>query len=144
MLSKQSKYAVRAILYLAIYANKTNKLGSKIVAETIDVPAPFLAKILQTLARADLIRSSKGPSGGFYLSENDLSNNLLDIIECIDGLESFRSCYVGLPKCSDENPCAIHHIAAPCRDILIKELTDRTIEKFAEDTKKGKSFIYLK
>lgn len=144
MLSKQSKYAVRAILYLAIYANKTNKLGSKIVAETIDVPAPFLAKILQTLARADLIRSSKGPSGGFYLSENDLSNNLLDIIECIDGLESFRSCYVGLPKCSDENPCAIHHIAAPCRDILIKELTDRTIERFAEDTKKGKSFIYLK
>ena len=144
MLSNQSKYAIRAVLYLAIYSSKTNKIGAKKVAELIDVPAPFLAKIFQTLSREKIITSAKGPNGGFFLTEKELSKNLMDIIECIDGLDSFNSCYVGLPKCSDENPCAIHHIAAPCRDLLVKELTERSIKNFAEDTKEGKSFIFLK
>jgi Rrf2 family protein len=144
MLSNQSKYAIRAILYLAIYSDITKKLSSKNVAGCIDVPAPFLAKIFQTLSRENLILSLKGPNGGFYLTKKQLSNNLLHVIDCFDGLESFKTCYVGLPRCSDENPCAIHHIAAPCRDILIKELSTRTIADFAEDTKTGKSFIFLK
>ena len=144
MLSNQSKYAIRAVLYLAIYSNNSNRYSSKKVASIIDVPGPFLAKIFQKLSKAKLIISVKGPNGGFYLTKKEKTNNLLNIIECIDGLESFQTCYVGLPKCSDENPCAIHHIAAPCRDILLNELSTRTIEDFAEDTKTGKSFIFLK
>jgi len=144
MLSNQSKYAIRAVLYLAIYSSNDDKLSSKKVAEIIDVPGPFLAKIFQKLSKEKLIQSIKGPNGGFFLNKKEKSNNLLDIIGCIDGLESFKTCYVGLPKCSDENPCAIHHIAAPCRDTLLKELSTRTIEDFAKDTKLGKSFIFLK
>ncbi len=144
MLSNQSKYAIRAVLYLAIYSSNDDKLSSKNVAKIIDVPGPFLAKIFQKLSKEKLIQSIKGPNGGFFLNKKEKSNNLLDIIDCIDGLESFKTCYVGLPKCSDENPCAIHHIAAPCRDTLLKELSTRTIEDFAKDTKLGKSFIFLK
>lgn len=144
MLSNQSKYAIRAVIYLAIYSNKSSKLGSKKVANLIDIPAPFLAKILQKLSKAKLILSTKGPNGGFYMTNKELSKSLMDIIGCIDGLEFFKSCFVGLPRCSDENPCAIHHVASPCRDILIRELTERTIADFAEDTKIGKSFIFLK
>ena len=144
MLSNQSKYAIRAVIYLAIYSNQSSKLGSKKVANLIDIPAPFLAKILQKLSKAKLILSTKGPNGGFYMTNKELSRSLMDIIECIDGLEFFKSCFVGLPRCSDENPCAIHHVASPCRDILIRELSERTIADFAEDTKIGKSFIFLK
>jgi Rrf2 family protein len=144
MLSNQSKYAIRAVLYLAIYSSNDDKLSSKNVAKIIDVPGPVLAKIFQKLSKEKLIQSIKGPNGGFFLNKKEKSNNLLDIIDCIDGLESFKTCYVGLPKCSDENPCAIHHIAAPCRDTLLKELSTRTIEDFAKDTKLGKSFIFLK
>ena len=144
MLSNQSKYAIRAVLYLSLNSDVSNKLGSKTIAEHIDVPAPFLAKIFQKLSKAKIISSSKGPNGGFYLSEKEQAHNLLSIIESIDGLDFFNSCLVGLPKCSDENPCAIHHIAAPCRDTIFKELKERTIAEFAEDTKEGKSFIFLK
>jgi len=144
MLSNQSKYAIRAVLYLAIYSSNSNRFSSKKVAEIINVPGPFLAKIFQKLSKVKLIISVKGPKGGFYLTKKEKGNNLLDSIECIDGLESFQTCYVGLPKCSDENPCAIHYIAAPCRDILVKELSTRTIAEFADDTKTGKSFIFLK
>jgi Rrf2 family transcriptional regulator, iron-sulfur cluster assembly transcription factor len=144
MLSNQSKYAIRAVLYLAIYSNEKDKLSSKKVADVINVPAPFLAKIFQKLSKEKLILSSKGPNGGFFLTKNEKSKNLLDVIDCIDGLESFKTCFFGLPKCSDENPCSIHHIAAPLRDTLLGELTSRSIADFAEDTKTGKSFIFLK
>lgn len=144
MLSNQSKYAIRAVLYLAIYASKNNKLGSKKVAELIDIPAPFLAKIFQKLSREKIISSIKGPHGGFYLTEKELTNNLMAVIACIDGLDAFNSCFIGLPKCSDENPCGIHHIAGPFRDKLVKELTEKTIADFANETKSGETFIFLK
>ncbi len=144
MLSNQSKYAIRAVLYLAIYSNEKDKLSSKKVADVISVPAPFLAKIFQKLSKNRLILSTKGPNGGFFLTKNEKEKNLLDIIDCIDGLKSFKTCFFGLPKCSDENPCSIHHIAAPLRDTLIDELSTKSIADFAEDTKTGKSFIFLK
>ena len=142
MFSNQSKYAIRGVIYLAIHASKDNKLGSKEVGENIKVPIPFLAKIFQTLSKEKLIESAKGPKGGFYLSENHLKGNLMSIIESIDGLNSFKTCFIGLPKCSDENPCAIHHLGAPLRNKLIADLRKKTIAEFAEETKKGKSFIF--
>ncbi len=142
MLSHQSKYAIRGIIYLAIHASSNRKLGSKEVGENINVPVPFLAKIFQNLNKEKLITSAKGPKGGFYLNEDQLSGNLMSVIKCIDGHETFNSCYIGLPQCSDEYPCSIHHLAAPLRNQLIKELNKRSIQEFAKDTKKGKSHIF--
>lgn len=142
MLSNQSKYAIRSVLYLAIYADKANKIGSLEVGEKTNIPKPFLAKILQKLSREKLIVSAKGPKGGFYLTEKELGNSLLDIIECVDGLEAFNTCFIGLPRCSDSNPCAIHHIAAPWRDELVAELKIKTIAEMAEEAKSGNSRFF--
>lgn len=142
MLSNQSKYAIRGVLYLAIHANKKNKLGSAAVSEETNIPAPFLAKIFQKLSREQLIISTKGPGGGFYLSEQELGKSLLDVIECIDGLEAFNSCFIGLPNCSDKNPCSIHHIAAHWRDQLIAELKLKTIGEMAESARSGEFRIF--
>ena len=144
MLSNSCKYAIRAVLYLAIYSNPNKKLSSKSVANFIDVPAPFLAKIFQTLSRNNIIQSSKGPNGGFYLTETELGNNLLDVIECIDGLEFFNNCFLGLPKCSDDKPCAIHHVIVPFKKNLKDEILNKTIAEIARETAKGKTFILLK
>jgi len=142
MLSNQSKYAIRGVIYLALNASEKKKLGSKEVAQKIKVPQPFLAKILQTLSKEEIIKSSKGPKGGFFLTEKELSGNLMKVIECIDGLDAFNKCYIGLPHCSDKNPCAIHHLGAALRNQLIAELKKRSIAEFAEDTKKGRSFLF--
>lgn len=144
MLSNSCKYGIRAVLYLAFYSSASKKLSSKNVANFIDVPAPFLAKIFQNLSKHKIILSSKGPSGGFYMTEKETSKNLLDIIECIDGLGIFNDCFLGLPKCSDENPCAIHHIIVPFKKSLKDEILNKTIIEIAEETKKGKTFILLK
>ena len=144
MLSNSCKYAIRAILYLAYNSSESRKIGSKIIAENISIPAPFLAKIFQKLSKENIIRSSKGPHGGFYLTEKELSKTLFDVVKCIDGLSIFENCFLGLPKCSDENPCAIHNIVSPCKKHLRQELSGKSIAEIAEETKKGKSFIFLK
>lgn len=143
MLSNSSKYAIRAVLYLAINTNATKKIGSKEVANAINIPAPFLAKILQLLTKEQVISSTKGPKGGFYLTKKDASNTILDIIACIDGLEIFNTCFFGLQRCSDENPCAIHHLVAPFKENLLDKIGKKSIADFAEETKDGKSYIFL-
>ena len=141
MLSKQSKYAIRGVLFLAKNTGKNQKLGSKEVSEKTDIPAPFLAKIFQRLAKEGLIKSTKGPKGGFYMTEKESGNSLLDIITCIDGMESFTSCFLGLPNCSDDNPCVVHRVAALRRDDMLRELGNRRIRDLAEESNIGISRI---
>lgn len=130
MLSKSSKYAIRAVLYLA--SNKKQlKYGSKGMASALDIPAPFLAKTLQELTRKKIISSVKGPNGGFFLTEKDKKNSILDIIECIDGLDKFDECFLGHPDCGDANPCAVHHIVAPFKTELFHTLKTKSILDFS-------------
>jgi len=141
MLSKQTKYAIRGVVYLAIYASNNNKLGSAEVGNKTNIPVSFLAKIFQKLCKENMMSSAKGPNGGFYLTDREMNNSLLDIIDCIDGLKPFNSCFIGLPQCSDKDPCAIHDVASLWRDNLVAELKVRTIADLAEDAKKGNSRI---
>ena len=141
MLSKQTKYAIRGVVYLAIYASNNNKLSSAEVGNKTNIPVSFLAKIFQKLCKENMMSSAKGPNGGFYLTDREMNNSLLDIIDCIDGLKPFNSCFIGLPQCSDKDPCAIHDVASLWRDNLVAELKVRTIADLAEDAKKGNSRI---
>lgn len=143
MLTNQSKYAIRAVLYLAIYTDEANRMGSKEVAEKIKVPAPFLAKTLQTLVKKKIISSIKGPKGGFFLTSENTEKSMLDIVACIDGLALLNDCFLGLPRCGDDNPCAIHHMVSPFKDAIKKEMGEKSVAEFAQETKEGKSFLFL-
>ena len=67
MLSNACKYAIRALLYLAIHTDEATKIGVKKIADEIEVPQPFLSKLLRQLSTNKLISSTKGPGGGFFL-----------------------------------------------------------------------------
>jgi len=69
MLSRASKYAILSTLFLAEHANENKKISVKVIAESIDVPSPFLAKLFQQLVKGKIISSTKGPNGGFYLTK---------------------------------------------------------------------------
>jgi len=143
MLSNTSKYAIRAVIYLAMESNSSHKLGSKTVAERLKMPKPFLAKILQDLTRKNIISSNKGPYGGFYLTEENLKNPVIDIVTCIDGLDKFNQCFLGLHTCSSEKPCSVHAIVEPFKKDIFTKLSNNTIAQFAEDIQNGKSYISL-
>lgn len=108
MVSKTCEYAIRAMLYIAQKSQSHTKVGVKEIARAIDSPEPFIAKILQDLARKGLVLSAKGPTGGFYLDKALLKNSLADIIYSIDGDKLFTGCGLGLKTCSEKKPCPIH------------------------------------
>ena len=137
MFSKSCTYAIRAVLYLALHTDPENKVGVKTIAEALDVPKPFLAKLLQQLSRHRLISSSRGLHGGFFLSEQDQERSLRTVIESIEGPEVFTSCILGLPTCSSQNPCPFHDKALLHRNGLEDAVTNHTIREFAQKIKAG-------
>ncbi len=109
MFTKSCQYAIRAVIYLSEQNRISKNIGVKEIADALQVPQQFLAKILQQLSKHNLISSVKGPNGGFFLSEANAKITLLDIVECIDGKGALSSCILGLPSCSSDHPCALHH-----------------------------------
>ncbi len=144
MLSNACKYAIRSILYLAIYTDENNKIGVKKIAAELETPQPFLAKLLQQLTRNGLVSSTKGPRGGFYLSEKDINNTVWDIIKNIDGTTKFDQCFLGLSKCGDENPCPVHFIVSPFKKSILENFEDKTIAQYVEEIKRTGKVISLK
>jgi Rrf2 family transcriptional regulator, iron-sulfur cluster assembly transcription factor len=145
MLSNTSRYAVRALIYLAINKNNERKIGIKKIAEELNIPSPFLGKILQTLAKQKLLNSTKGPNGGFSISDKSLELSLFDIILIIDGDDLFDRCLISDKSCTEMegNPCSIHKHYKPIRDNLRKMFEGHTIQKLAEEFKSSGGKIDL-
>ncbi len=127
MLSKATKYAIKAIGYLN--KNPERKVGIKEISEKTDVPFAFIGKILQDLVRKDIISSSKGPNGGFYLSEDHKKNKMICIIEAIEGIDKFEECFLGHKGCDKDNPCDIHNSYFSFKNDLFTELSTKTISE---------------
>lgn len=141
MLSNSSKYAINAVLYLAINASASHKLSPKQISEALNIPSPFLAKILQTLARNNAITSVKGPNGGFFLTDEEKEKPLISIIHFIDGVDKFTSCSLSLKACSKEKPCPMHSALEQYRTAFLKEMEENPISFFAEKVKRGEAFL---
>ncbi len=144
MLSNACKYAIRSMLYLGIQTDDKNKVNVKKIAEELEVPQPFLAKLLQQLTKNKLVSSTKGPHGGFYVSEEDQKHTIWDIIKVIDGTTKFDECFLGLSKCSDENPCPVHFIVSPFKEHILKNFRDKTIAQYVDEIASSEKVISLK
>ena len=107
LFSRMCQYALRAILYLAKGPVDTH-VNIRDMAEELNIPHHVLAKICQTLAKQGLLRSLKGPHGGFALAVEADSIKLIDIVRTVDGPDFMQECALGLEKCSEETPCPIH------------------------------------
>ncbi|MFN7932083.1 MAG: Rrf2 family transcriptional regulator [Bryobacteraceae bacterium] len=86
ILSRSSEYAIRAFLYLA-KQEPGRLVMARQIAEDAGLPGHFLAKLLQQLARKGLVRSNKGPSGGFTLANDPREINILSIVEAVEGID---------------------------------------------------------
>jgi Rrf2 family protein len=143
MFSNSSKYAIKAVLYLALNSSEEKKIMVKDIANPINVPQAYIAKLLQDLSRQNIISSTRGPKGGFYLSETNKKQPLKRIIHVIDGEKRLASCLLSLESCDDEKPCPLHKLAWPLRNQLLNNLENSTICDLARDVKDGNSFLPL-
>ncbi|RAJ77291.1 Rrf2 family protein [Chitinophaga dinghuensis] len=136
--SKTCEYALRAVFYVAQRSHEGYKVGIKEIAEQINSPEPFLAKILQRLRKEGLIQSVKGPSGGFYFDAASLNRPLADIVTAVDGDAIFTGCGLGLTDCSESNPCPLHEDFKKVRNQITSMLNHTPIGKFNLGLIKGK------
>jgi Rrf2 family protein len=138
--SRSSEHAIRALVHLA-QAPQDKYVMVKTIAEEEDIPSHFLAKILQELARKGLLRSSKGPTGGFSLRVEPRDIRLLDIVEALDGLASYQQCASGLSECSDEMPCSMHDNWVNLRSRIMDYLGRNTIADLAKALDQKKKLL---
>jgi Rrf2 family iron-sulfur cluster assembly transcriptional regulator len=131
MLSNSCRYGIRAIIYLAGQSLANGKTGIKKISSDLDLPTPFLAKILQQLVKQKILSSSKGPHGGFSLLKDPRKITLLDIVNTIDGNDVFTNCVMHKGSCEgvekDKKHCPLHEDYEKTRDDLMKLFSSRTI-----------------
>lgn len=130
MISNTCKYAIRAMIYLALNEDKNSMIGIKQIASDLDIPQPFLSKILQQITRHKLLLSNKGPNGGFMLAKPASEISLMDIVTIIDGPNFFETCIIGLNRCYEtleHAHCPIHNDFSPVRKELKNLFEKKTI-----------------
>lgn len=142
MLSNKCKYAIIAALYLASQDSATKMTHGTEIARLLKMPVAFTVKILQELAKKDLILSSKGPKGGFYINEQIKKLPIINIVNAIDGADAFHRCGIGLHKCSDDNPCPFHETFKAHREKFLSTLSSTTIGTFCIDFNEN-HFLYV-
>lgn len=132
MLSATCKYGIRAVIFIASKPEQKTNTGLKEIAGKLKIPQPYLAKILQILARKKILHSAKGPHGGFYLLIPASKLTLMDIIDAIDGRNFFDSCYVTGERCNFDSPgdglCVLHNDLRKEKVRLERFFSSKTVE----------------
>ncbi len=141
MFSKTCQYALQAILYIGVKMREKKAVGLKEIAESQNIPAHFLSKVLQDLVKRGILLSIKGPNGGFSFKGSPKQLRLIKIVELIDGQDIWDKCGIGLKKCSDDNPCPIHHKYKVLKADIREMLTHKSVFELAEDIEKGVAII---
>jgi Rrf2 family transcriptional regulator, nitric oxide-sensitive transcriptional repressor len=123
MLSQTVEYACRAMASLAYRPEAL--VPTPELAEITKVPSNYLAKVLQTLAGADLIVGRRGVGGGYRLARRPEEITLLEVINAVSPVERIRTCPLGLEN-HGPNLCPLHK--------RMDEAARRVIEVFGETT----------
>lgn len=124
-LSQSVGYAIQALASLEAHSEASRLIRE--IAEDSGVPAPYLTKLLQKLADADLVTSKRGYRGGVTLKRAASTISLLEISEAIDGRKWLGRCLLGLEDCTDSRACPTHEFWKHARADIEQELRATTL-----------------
>ena len=141
MISNTCKTAIKAVIYLCSKFDSKGNAGIKEIAEFINANEHTVGKILQTLVKQNVIKSMKGPSGGFYISEDQKAQPIINIVKAIDSNQIFTSCGLGLSKCSSAHPCPIHYEYKEARDLIEKLFKEKQVIDLCAPVTSGVAYL---
>lgn len=131
MLTQTGEYALRALVYMA-RKGSDKYCGVKEIAQETGVPANYLAKILQQLARAKVLESQKGFGGGFKVARRLDKVTLFDVIDPLERIEKFRQCVLGQRLCNDAVACPLHSTWKVISGQYLGSLRSTTLQDIAD------------
>jgi len=130
-LTRGADYALRIMMYMSGLP-EGQRVGRSAIAGVTEVPEAYLAKILQHLVKARLIRSRPGVHGGFELSRPTSSMSMLEVIEAIDGPAAMAISVVD-ENARDRSPwCSVRQALLEAQDEMLRVLRASTIAKLAQ------------
>lgn len=106
MLTHTAEYALRVVLHIASVEDES-LVRVESAAATLGIPRNYLSKVMHVLARSGILKSTRGPSGGFALARPAGEITLAEVIHDFDPIED--RCLLMRRRCSDLDPCVAHH-----------------------------------
>jgi Rrf2 family protein len=131
-LSQTAEHALRAVLYLARQPEGA-RVPAEVIASSLDAPRNYLSKTLGLLAKAGVITSARGPTGGFRLEVPPEELTLARVIRPFGESNGSPVCMTGDRECNAEEPCGTHatwsalqaEVLAPMERTTIADLLGR-------------------
>lgn len=130
MLSKRCTYGIQALMYVAA-VEQEGFVPIRRISDDLGISHPFLAKIVQDLARSGILESLRGPNGGVRMGVPAERLTIKQLILALDGPALFEACVLGLPGCGSEKPCPMHDTWKEVRSGIDTSLSDVTIAELA-------------
>lgn len=134
MLSKKTKYGLKALSYLAKQEQNVPVLIADI-SESENISKKFLESILLTLKKSGILSSKKGKGGGYYLIKNPNEIKISTVIRLLEGPIAMLPCvslnyYEKCDDCTSEEQCSLNILMAEVRDSTLKILENKTLANF--------------
>ncbi|MEI6866292.1 Rrf2 family transcriptional regulator [Flavicella sp.] len=136
MLSKKTKYGLKALTFLA---NRKENCPVQIseIAKSENISHKFLESILLTLRKSGFLGSKKGKGGGYYLLKTPEEIFMTDVIRCLEGPIAMVPCvslnfYEKCDDCPDENACSVHKLMIQVRDSTLQVLRNTTLANLTQ------------
>jgi len=107
--TREGDYGIRSVLYLARQPFKKVSFVNEI-SDDYKIPRSFLAKILQKLVKAKIVRSYRGVKGGFSLAKQARDITVLDVLDAIQGKLAINICITDKKRCNFSRQCPTHYL----------------------------------
>ncbi len=136
MLSKKTKYGLKALIYIAKHEGSEPVLISEI-SDNERIPKKFLEAILLDLKKFGILGSKKGKGGGYYLLKDPKEITAATLIRVLDGPLAMLPCvslnyYEKCDDCPDEAKCNLNKFLAQVRDNTLNLLQQRSLHDLAQ------------
>ncbi len=131
MLSKKTKYGLKALTYLAAQ-NEKNPVQIAEIAEQENISQKFLESILLSLRKSGFLGSKKGKGGGYYLIKNPKEVLMTDVMRILEGPIAMVPCvslnfYEKCSDCPDEATCSVNKLMLKVRDANLEVYRNTTL-----------------
>ena len=129
-LTRAADYGLRVMIHMAGLPHGT-VVRLKTLAQVVEVPESFLAKVLQTLTRGGMMISRRGPEGGFELPASSRDASILDVVTVVDGPIQLNACLGENGECSRKERCVAHPVWAEAQIAMLTVLSRDSIGELA-------------
>ncbi|MCW9036694.1 MULTISPECIES: Rrf2 family transcriptional regulator [Altibacter] len=138
MLSRKTKYGLKALTYLARKESNT-PVQISVISEAENISQKFLESILLTLRKAGFLESKKGKGGGYYLLKEAKDIPISEVYRVLEGPIAMVPCvslnfYEKCDDCPDEDRCSVHRLMIQVRDNTLTIFENTSLEDLIQQT----------